>query len=144
MLKVKKPVLFIVAGLVWLIAGVNILRIGVQAFFRTESLFLLLLGIAALVFVGFFFMFSAMVRRHKARILAYPQDKVSVFRFMDVKGYLIMAFMMELGIGLRSSGIMPTEFFAAFYSGLGSALSVAGIRFLAQAVTLCKNGRPAT
>ena len=42
----------------------------------------------------------------------------------------MMAFMMTLGIVLRSSGLLPDEFFAFFYTGLGTSLSIAGILFL--------------
>ena len=35
-----------------------------------------------------------------------------------------------LGITLRHSGKLPEFFFAFFYTGLGTALTVAGIRFL--------------
>ncbi|MBQ8288807.1 MAG: hypothetical protein IJX76_08590 [Clostridia bacterium] len=138
MLKVKKPILFLLAGILWLAAGVNILRIGIESmisvFKPAKLLTWILVGAALLVFTGFHFMFTAMVRRHKKRILGY-EEKVSVFRFMDVKGYLIMAFMMGLGITLRVFAKLPTKFFASFYNGLGAALSVAGIRFLWMIVT---------
>ena len=45
-----------------------------------------------------------------------------------------MAFMMTLGITLRRFGGLPEFFFAFFYTGLGTALSVAGIRFLIRCV----------
>lgn len=134
MLKVKKPILFLLAGILWLAAGVNILRIGIESlievFKPAKLLTWILVGAALLVLVGFHFMFTAMVRRHKKRILGYAEKKVSIFKFMDLKGYLIMAFMMGLGITLRRFVGLPTEFFASFYNGLGIALSIAGIRFL--------------
>ena len=43
---------------------------------------------------------------------------------------LAMAFMMTLGITLRRSGFVAEYFFTWFYTGLGTALSIAGIRFL--------------
>ncbi len=134
MLKVKKTILFLLAGVLWLIAGINILRIGIESlldvFEIAKPLTWILIGAMLLIFVGFHFMFTAMVRRHQKRILGYDEEKVSVFKFMDLKGYLIMAFMIGLGITLRRFVGLPDEFFAFFYNGLGTALSVAGIRFL--------------
>lgn len=134
MLYVKKPILFLLAGILWLVAGVNILRIGIgsliDVFAIAKPLTWILMGAMLLIFVGFHFMFTAMVRRHKKRILSYGEEKVSVFKFMDLKGYLIMAFMIGLGITLRRLIGLPDEFFAFFYNGLGTALSIAGIRFL--------------
>lgn len=40
-----------------------------------------------------------------------------------------MAFMMTGGILLRYSGVVPTLFIAVFYTGLGAALTMAGIMF---------------
>lgn len=135
MLKVKKPTLLLVAGLVWLAAGINILRIGIQSFidcFDASKMVkcLLIVTGAIVILTGFFFMFSKIVKKHTKRILGYPEEKKSIFYFFDGKGYLLMVFMMGLGIGLRAGNWLPTEFFALFYNGLGTALSVAGVIFL--------------
>ena len=122
-----------IAGFVWLAAGVNILRIGVKAVFsvigggfgRTA----LMAVLAAAIFYAFHRMFSRIVVKHTARIRGY-ETKQPIWRFFDGKSWLLMAFMMTLGITLRRFGGLPEFFFAFFYTGLGTALSVAGIRFL--------------
>ena len=122
-----------IAGLVWLAAGVNILRIGVKAALaligggagRTA----LMIVLAAAIFCAFHWMFSRIVTKHTARIRGY-ETKQPFWRFFDGKSYLLMAFMMTLGITLRRSGFVPEYFFTWFYTGLGTALSIAGIRFL--------------
>lgn len=134
MLKTKKQNLLLIAGIVWLIAGINILRIGIESFlncYDTDKIvtILIILG-AIIIFIGFYFMFSKIVKKHTKRILGYKEDKKSIFYFFDTKGYILMIFMMGLGIGLRSSNLLQTEFFAVFYNGLGSALSIAGIIFI--------------
>ena len=128
-----------IAGFVWLAAGVNILRIGVKAvlavigggFGRTA----LTAVLAAAIFCAFHWMFSRIVTKHTARIRGY-ETKQPFWRFFDGKSWLLMAFMMTLGITLRRFGGLPEFFFAFFYTGLGTALSVAGIRFL----TRCAKG----
>ena len=40
-----------------------------------------------------------------------------------------MAVMMSGGIGLRASGLAPERFIAAFYTGLGASLLLAGLLF---------------
>lgn len=42
---------------------------------------------------------------------------------------MIMAVMMSGGIGLRLSGVAPERFIAAFYTGLGASLLLAGLLF---------------
>ena len=54
------------------------------------------------------FVFTKMVGKHAARIRGYEEDKTSVFKFFDKKGYVIMAVMMGGGIGLRMAGSCPT------------------------------------
>ncbi len=49
-----------------------------------------------------------------------------------------MAIMMGGGIALRASGILPEWFIAFFYTGLGLALTVAGISFI---VSYIRGGR---
>lgn len=141
MLKVKKSILLIIAGIVWLTAGINILRIGALAYidyFRESgfgmpaALFIIL---SALIFTGFFFMFFRIVKKHVKRILSYPGEKKPIWFVFDLKGYLLMIFMMGLGIGLRMSGMLPNEFFAVFYSGLGLGLTVAGVLFIVNKFT---------
>ena len=43
-----------------------------------------------------------------------------------------MAFMMTMGISLRKFSLVPIDFIAFFYTGLGASLLLAGILFLRQ------------
>ena len=123
-----------IAGVVWLAAGVNILRIGLRAaasVFAAASAGRVLLAVllAAAIFLAFHWMFSHIVMKHTIRIRAY-ETKQPFWRFFDGKSYLLMTFMMSMGIALRRSGWLPDFFFAFFYTGLGTALTIAGLRFL--------------
>lgn len=129
MLKIGKKYLLLLAGIVWLAAGVNILRIGLLSYSGYVTVLNILLSLA--VFAFFWLMiFSRMVRKHTKRITGYEEEKQFFLKFFDIKSFIIMAFMITLGIGLRASGLCPPVFIAVFYSGLGSALALAGIRFL--------------
>jgi hypothetical protein len=128
-LTVHKQTLILIAGIVWAIAGFNIVRIGLIAYQGNFTWWRGLLSIA--VFTVFqVFIFGKMVKKHTARILQYEDERQNFFRFFDTKSYLIMAFMMTLGIGLRVSGVVPTGFIAYFYTGLGASLLTAGVLFL--------------
>lgn len=128
-LNVHKHTLFLIAGIVWAIAGFNIVRIGLVDYAGNLTWWRGLLSIA--VFAVFqVFIFGKMVKKHIVRILQYEDEQQNFFRFFDTKSYLIMAFMMTLGIGLRVSGLVPTGFIAYFYTGLGASLLTAGVLFL--------------
>lgn len=130
MFKVRACNLLIVAGAVWLAAGVNIVRLGILGCLAgTAPILALLIGIPA-IFLIFHIMFSKLVGKHANRIRSYGDNRLLVLRFFDAKGYLIMAFMMSAGIGLRAFGVVPDWFVAFFYTGLGTALMLAGVGFL--------------
>lgn len=131
-MKIKKHTLLCVAGALWLIAGVNILRIGAGALLGSSAhgmIWLMCVGALA-VFAGFMLMFRHIVDKHKRRILAYLEESRSVWDCFDRKGYVLMVFMMTLGIVLRRVAQLPPAFFAVFYTGLGAALSVSGLMFI--------------
>lgn len=127
---VSKNTLIVIAGVVWVIAGVNVLAIGIQAF-ATQSmpLVLALVAGAVVIFAAFFAMFSRLVKKNVARISAMTAEKIMFLNFLNGRSWAIMAFMMALGFGLRFSGVAPDWFIAFFYTGLGTALTVAGILF---------------
>lgn len=135
-MKVRKKTLVLIAGIVWLIAGFNVARIGIAAYAGYETAWHILLSIG--VFCIFGMMFFRMSMKHIARILSYEAEIHSVFRFFDLKSYGIMAFMMTGGIWLRYSNLVPMSFIAVFYSGLGMALAMAGVIFIVQYMKLKK------
>lgn len=127
--QVKKRTLLGIAGVVWLIAGFNVARLGVIAYNDLTKITFLHILLSILVFTAFGFMFYKMSVKHNKRIKGYPEEYKPFWHFFDLKSYLIMAFMMGGGIWLRSSGLVPEVFIAVFYTGLGFALASAGILF---------------
>lgn len=126
-MKVKKQYLLLLACLVWMIAGANIVRIGFEAY--AKYLTFLNICLSVVVFAIFqFFIFGKLVKKHTKRIIAY-EERQWFYKFFDVKSFMIMAVMMSGGIWLRVSGVAPEQFIAVFYSGLGVSLLLAGILF---------------
>ena len=70
------------------------------------------------------------MRKYSERIQALPGPKEPIYKTFNLKGYLIIAFMISLGIALEYIPGIPDSFFAWFYMGLGPGLLSAGIRFL--------------
>ena len=125
---VKKRTLLAVACIVWLIAGINVARLGLLAYSHIAygPVHILL---SLLVFAAFGAMFFKMSMKHTRRIKGYREAYRPVWHFFDAKAYVIMTVMMGGGIWLRSSGLAPESFIAVFYTGLGSALALAGLLF---------------
>ena len=141
-LHVHKNTLILIAGIVWAIAGFNIVRIGLVAYQGNFTWWRGLLSIA--VYAAFqIFVFGKMVKKHTDRIQRYEEERQNFFRFFDAKSYLIMAFMMTLGIGLRVSGVVPNTFIAFFYTGLGASLLTAGVLFIISYARVLRESRTA-
>ena len=103
-MKVKKRTLLLLASIVWLIAGFNIIRIGILSYTGHVTVVNILLS--ALVFAVFWSMvFYKLVIRHTDRIQNYEDELQFFWHFFDKKSFLIMAFMMTFGIGLRASHV---------------------------------------
>ena len=133
---VRREHLLLMLVLCWLGPGIKILVTGVKALMDVtenhhERVWWLVVAAVA-VAVSFSLMFNNFVKRYTQRILDFPERKKSIFAFFDLHGYILIAFMMGLGISLKFIPGMPAEFFAGFYPGLGIALSIAGFRFLAS------------
>ena len=136
-MKVRKINLLAIASLVWMIAGFNILRIGVSSY--KNNVTILGIGISIAVFLIFWFkVFSKLVKKHTKRIINFEEEKQLFFKFFDKKSFMIMAFMMTFGIGLRVSNILDPKYIAQFYTGLGTALTLAGVLF---GINFLKNSR---
>ncbi|MGL5785812.1 MAG: hypothetical protein ACRCX4_03185 [Bacteroidales bacterium] len=130
-MKVKKNILYLLAGLFWLFAGINVIRIGIDVFRNTESRIFVLLTLALFIFLLFFrFIFARVVHANVTRIKQIEDEDIPFWKFMDRKGYLIMIFMMSMGITIRYYNLLPDFFIAFFYIGLGGALSLTAFKYL--------------
>lgn len=126
---IKNKYLLLIAAIVWLIAGFNVLKIGVETYINYVTVINLLLSLV--VFLVFWIMvFSKLVKKHTLRISSYESEKQWFYLFFDLKSFIIMAIMMTMGIVIRYYALLPAVFIAVFYTGLGSALALAGILFM--------------
>lgn len=129
--KVRKIHLLAINGLLWLAIGTKIAMTGVCHYLTTSSGKLgWMIPLSILVFAGFYGMFTGIVRKYAERIHALLGPKEPVWKTFGLKGYLIIAFMISLGISLKHIPGIPESFFAWFYLGLGLGLISAGVRFL--------------
>jgi hypothetical protein len=131
LLKVRKEYLLAINGLMWTAIGTKISITGISHYITMPAKKLWwMIPLSLLVFAGFYRMFTGIVRKYAERIHSLPGERESVFKTFSLKGYLIIAFMISLGMTLRYIPGIPDPFFAWFYMGLGPGLLSAGIRFL--------------
>lgn len=136
--RMKKQPLIAVAGVVWLLAGLNVAILGVRAAIDMRGvaaiILIALVGGAIAVFSAFHSLFSKLVKKNAQRIADLEGDRHLVFRFFDRRSYIMMAVMMTFGIVMRATGLFPNWFIAFFYTGLGLALALAGANYIMRGV----------
>ena len=127
----KRKHLYFVAAVIWGIPGITITLKGISAYRMqpSENLWWLLL-ITICVLSGFFLMFRKIVNRYCRRIASLP-EKVKIWQTFPTRGWVLLIFMMGLGIALRHIPAIPSAFIASFYSGLGPMLVFSSLRFMA-------------
>ncbi|UQK60110.1 hypothetical protein [Ezakiella coagulans] len=135
---VKKRTLLFIAGIVWMFAGFNVIKIGIEAYMDNFSILNVFLSIAVML-IFWFMVFGKLVDKHNTRIRAYKEEKKYFWNFFDVKSFLIMAFMMTFGILIRKYSLIPDSYIAFFYTGLGTALFGAGVKFMVKFFGYNKN-----
>lgn len=126
---VRREWLYVLAGLVW--AGVGFMLVRLAFGWLVDltgwpALSLSAAGIVTGAGAGVS-RFSSIARRNVSRIAAAP-DIACVFSFQAWDGYLIMTFMIGLGVLLRHSAV-PKWALAPVYLAVGTALLLASINY---------------
>ena len=128
---IRRAYSYVLAAAIWGIPGINIAVKGVRTYMlmKSDDLWWLLL-ITVVVSVFFFIIFRRVVRKYSERIASLP-NSVMIWQIFSPNGWVMLVFMMGLGITLKYIPALPMSFTASFYSGLGPMLILAALRFLA-------------
>lgn len=86
--------------------------------------------VSLVVLAAFVLMFRKIVGKYCARIVSLEGERHSIFKAISIKGYMLIVFMIGLGMVLKFFPGIPASFFATFYCGLGPGLLYAAARFL--------------
>ena len=105
---VNRQILLIIAGTVWIIAGGNILRIGIVTWMNNSHDWMFKIGEATIVFLLFFVLiFKRLYYKHTRRIEQKKETRNCPFSFFDVKSWIIMIFMISLELRSEASICYP-------------------------------------
>ena len=129
---IRRAYSYVIAAAIWGIPGINIAIRGVKTYMLMtpdDLWWLMLITLAVSIF--FFIIFRSVVRKYSERIASLP-DSVMIWEIFPLKGWILLAIMMGLGITLKHIPDVPLSFTASFYSGLGPMLIVSALRFAAS------------
>lgn len=124
----KKKNLAVLAALMWMIGGVFVLITGVRYWgFDMESYaFIKVLMAVIVVSVFAHGIFPPVILRILKNIEALPDERAPFWHCYPKRTWLLVLFMISLGITLRHLPFIPDFIIAGFYTGMGLALLLAG------------------
>jgi len=129
---VSRHWLLALAGVMWTGVGVMLMWrawIWLSAMEPAWMIGITLAGV--LIAISFYyFMFTKTVAKNILRLCGLP-DPVSILAFNSPKGYILIIFMIGMGIALRHSPL-DRRILALVYAGMGGALFLASLHFYGQ------------
>lgn len=132
---VPKSVLIALGAALWGFAAYRILRMGF-IFIEKHALHHLvnyLIGIAG--FIPFFLLvFRKVSRRYITRIKNLPQRRPCMFAFFDLRGYIMMSFMITTGILVSHWKVIPELYKGTFFISLGLSLLASSVFYIIEGV----------
>jgi hypothetical protein len=126
---VSKYWLIALAGLMWSMVGIMLCRLAYVWLAAVNWSLGLPLGLVSIIsaLTVYGFGFSKIALKNIDRLLLLS-DKSCIFAFQAWKSYLIIIFMIILGMLLRNSPI-PRHLLAVIYAAIGGALFVSSFHF---------------
>ena len=131
---ITKRELYLTAALIWGIPGFAITYKGIAAYNKMPQPQLWLwLTITFGVIIFFYIIFKRVAGQYIKRIATLSNVR-SLYQTFPTNGWILLLFMIMLGIILKNIPTIPLEFTASFYSGLGPMLILSSIQFLRAAL----------
>ena len=132
---VSRKILMLISGIMWLCVGLMLMNYAYSwLVVEQRSTIITFAGAGiALTMITHHFGFLKVADKNLKRILLM-EEKVSIFSFITWKSYILVIFMIALGIILRTSAI-PKPWLAIVYIGIGMGLFLSSIRYLRYFIT---------
>lgn len=126
---INTPILLILAGLLWFSVGIMLCNFAYHWLLHYDGNYTVLIVISGIVLAILFakFKFKKLANKNIERIKAKGL-KSCAFSFMSWQTYIVVIFMMTMGILLRHSSL-PKEYLSILYIGIGGALSLSSIGY---------------
>ena len=124
----EKTWLYGIAGLLWVAAGLILVRFAwgwIAPMGQRMVQTVVILGGSLLALAICRFGFSKFADKNIRRIEAISSKKVCLFAFQEWSSYPLVAFMISLGIYLRKYSSLSVDILAVMYMGIGTSLLLA-------------------
>lgn len=128
--KVNKKILILIAGILWSSVGVLLINIASKWFVLLSDIEIVTSVLGGLILGSAisYFGFSNLAKKNIERINLY-NNKVCLWAFQKWESYLLIMFMISLGIFMRNTSSIPKFILTPMYIGIGFALFTASFKY---------------
>ncbi|MEI8201647.1 MAG: hypothetical protein WCH34_01455 [Bacteroidota bacterium] len=128
--RIPKRYLLFIAAVVWTFAGGMLLFKGITLLISNLEFIWIILP-ASIIGGSLFYMllFAKISLKHTKRIINLKIEKPCLFSFFNIRSYVMMTLMITMGILLRRSGWVSTEYFSIIDITMGIPLFLSAFRF---------------
>lgn len=130
---VSKRIHYLTNGLIWFLAGINLIRIAI-GWYREYDNLEIIIGSSVTLFLGIVISqtrFKIIAGKFNKHIQGLP-DKSWFFVFQRVRHYFLLIFMMFLGIFLKLYSGLNNYSLALIYTTMGTTLVLTSYYFFIQ------------
>ena len=130
-----KIVLIILGAALWAFASYRILKLGVAMIERhaLNQWLNYLIGLAGF-FPFFLLVFRKVSRRYVNRIIHHKYERPCIFGFFDLRGYILMSFMIAMGIMISRWDVIPEVYKGTFFISLGLSLLASALFYIVEGI----------
>ena len=128
--------LYALAALLWFVAGVNVLRIGLLGWpAEVHLLRSSLWAVRGLLFFAVLIL-PRVVRRNPSTLTQRSEVALRWYHCFTPSSWIIMCVMITLGVTIRMLELAPPTFITGFYTGLGLSLILSIYPYLREIILL--------
>lgn len=128
-----KILIVLLGAAVWMFAAYRILKIAGENIHTGagDEWLAYIIGFAG--FIPFFLLvFRKVSKKYFYRIINHKQAKPCLFAFFDLRGYIMMSFMIALGIAFHHMKLIPSQYKGIFLVSLGLSLFTSSVYYLVE------------
>ncbi|NPD45712.1 hypothetical protein [Lentimicrobium sp. S6] len=138
--RVGKHILILIPGLLWSMVGLMLISIASE-WLADLSLAYQVIGVSTSLISGSvitYFGFSRIAFKNIERINNYQKNKICIWAFQKWSSYLLIIFMMSLGIFLRNTTFFPRILLLIIYFSIGLALFLSSMAYYRELLHMKK------
>jgi len=138
--KVGKHILILLSGLLWSVVGIFLCTLAIEWVYVLDFPYPIIGLFTGLIsgLVIAHFGFSNIAKKNMLRIHQYQKERICIWAFQKWSSYLLIAFMMTLGIWMRTASFIPKVVLVSIYLAIGLALFLSSLLYFQEYLRIRK------